>query len=140
MTYYIPALIVVLSNTIYHICAKSTPEDMNPFFSLTVTYLVGAAASLLLYFFTRQSGSLVSECRQLNWSSFVLGISIVGLEAGFLYMYKAGWNVSTGQLVTSAVLAVILIFVGRLLYKETITPTKAAGVVVCLVGLYFINK
>jgi phosphate/sulfate permease len=54
----------------------------------------------------------------VNWAPFVLGIVIVGLEVGYIYAYKAGWPVSTAQIVQAAVLAVILIFVGSLLYKS----------------------
>jgi multidrug transporter EmrE-like cation transporter len=31
-------------------------------------------------------------------------------------------------------------FVGFFLYKEQLSLSKIAGVVICLVGLYFINK
>ena len=43
------------------------------------------------------------------------------------------------QIVSSAVLAVILIFVGYLLYHEAITWNKIAGIAVCLAGLVLIN-
>ena len=43
------------------------------------------------------------------------------------------------QIVSSAVLAVILIFVGYLLYHEAITWNKIAGIIVCLAGLALIN-
>lgn len=49
LSYAWPIALVVLSNTVYQICAKSVPEKMNPFASLTVTYLTGAAVSLLLF-------------------------------------------------------------------------------------------
>ena len=65
---------------------------------------------------------------------------LVGLETGFIYAYRAGWTVSTAAIVQSAFLGVVLIFVGMLLYKEVVTPTKVAGILICLVGLYFINK
>ena len=55
--YVWPIALVVLSNTVYQICAKSVP----------------------------------------------------GLEAGWLFAYKAGWQVSTGFIVQSAILAVVLI-------------------------------
>lgn len=54
-------------------------------------------------------------------------------------MYKAGWPVSVAQIVQVAVLAVILIFVGYLLYKEAITWNKIVGIIVCLAGLGLIN-
>ena len=50
-----------------------------------------------------------------------------------------GWEVSTGFIVQSAFLAVVLIFVGHLLYHEAMTWNKLVGVGICLVGLVFIN-
>lgn len=140
MKMYIPVIIVVLSNTIYQICAKSTPAGINTFASLSVTYAVGAVTSVVLYFLTQKDANLISEYHQLNWSCFVLGIVIVGLEAGFILMYKMGWSVSTAQIVSSAFLAVVLIVVGRLLYNEAVTAQKIIGIIICLAGLYLINK
>ncbi len=139
LAYIWPLMLVVLSNVLYQICAKSVPETMDPFASLTVTYAVGAAVSLILYFALNQNADLLQEYRRLNWSSIVLGIVIVGLEVGFIYAYKAGWPVSTAQIVQAAVLAVILIFVGRGLYGEVITVKKIIGALVCLAGLVLIN-
>lgn len=138
-SYIWPIALVVISNVVYQICAKSIPEGMNPFASLTVTYLVGAVASGILYFALGHDGNLIREYQKLNWAPLVLGIVIVGLEAGWIYAYKAGWQVSTGFIVQSAFLAVVLIFVGYLLYREPLTWNKLIGVVICLVGLIFIN-
>ena len=138
--YVWPIALVVLSNTFYQICAKEVPEKMDPFASLTITYLVGAAVSFALFGLLNRGGSIVAEYQKLNWAPFVLGLVLVGLETGFIYAYRAGWTVSTAAIVQSAFLGVVLIFVGMLLYKEVITPTKVAGILICLVGLYFINK
>lgn len=46
---------------------------------------------------------------------------------------------SAAQIVQSAILAVILIFVGYLLYKEAITWNKIVGILICLAGLGLIN-
>ena len=135
-----PIALVVLSNTFYQICAKEVPEKMDPFASLTVTYLVGAAVSFALFGLLNRGGSIIAEYQKLNWAPFVLGLVLVGLETGFIYAYRAGWTVSTAAIVQSAFLGVALIFVGMLLYKEVVTPTKVAGILICLVGLYFINK
>ncbi len=134
-----PIALVVLSNVVYQICAKSVPKDINPFASLTVTYLVGALTSGMLFFFLSHDDNLVKEYGKLNWAPFVLGIVIVGLEAGWIYAYKAGWQVSTGFIVQSAFLAVALLFVGFTLYHEALTWNKLVGVAICLVGLVFIN-
>lgn len=140
MFYYLwPLALVILSNTIYQICAKSVPEGMNPLASLTITYVVGAMVSALLYLILNREGNLLTEWSKTNWAPFVLGVVIVGLEVGFIYAYKIGWPVSTVQIVTSSILAVILIFVGYLLYQENVSWNKVVGILICLCGLGLIN-
>ena len=140
LSYIWPIAFVVLANTFYQICAKATPEAMNPLAALTVTYTIAALASGLLFAATIRGGSLLREYSHLNWAPFVFGLALVGLEVGFIYAYKAGWPVSAASLVASAFLAVVLIFVGFLVYKEPITVSKLIGIAICMVGLYFINK
>ena len=137
--YIWPMALLLLSNTVYQICAKSVPEDINPFASLTVTYLVTAAASTVLFFTLHRGSSLPEEYSRLNWAPFILGIVIVGLEAGWIYAYQAGWQVSTGFIVHSVFLAVELLFVGYLHYHEALTWNKLLGVAICIIGLAFIN-
>lgn len=138
-SYIWPIVLVVLSNIVYQICAKSVPQAMHPLASLTVTYLVGAAASAVLYFLLAKNGNLIREYSRLNWAPLVLGIVIVGLEVGWIYAYKAGWQVSVGFVVQSAFLAAALVCVGYLLYREPITRNKLIGIALCLAGLVFLN-
>lgn len=140
ISFFWPILLLIVSNTVYQVCAKSVPNTMNPFASLTITYLVGAFFSAILYFVLSKDTSLIREYSKMNWAPPVLGLVIVGLEVGFIYAYKAGWQVSTATVVQSAFLAITLLIVGFLLYQEVITWSKVTGVVICLVGLYFINK
>ena len=140
MLHYIwPIALVVLSNVVYQICAKSVPDKMDPFASLTVTYLVGAAASAVFYIILHRDVHLLREYSKLNWAPLVLGIVIVGLEVGWIYAYKAGWQVSTGFIVQSAFLAAVLLVVGYVLYKEPITRNKLIGIALCLAGLVVLN-
>ena len=138
-SYIWPLGLVVLSNVFYQICAKSVPDKMNPFASLTISYVVGAIVSFILYFVLNKNGNIFHEYQKANWASVVLGLAIVGLEVGYIYAYKAGWPVSVAQIVQAAVLAVILIFVGYMLYKEAVTWNKIVGIIVCLAGLGLIN-
>ena len=135
-----PIALVVLSNIIYQVCAKSVPKEMNTMATMTITYLVGAACSAVVFFLTNKDSNLLQEFKKLNFAPFLLGISVVGLEVGLIYAYKNGWAVSTASIVQSAFLSVALIIVGALLYHETITASKVIGILICLVGLYFINR
>ena len=135
-----PIILIVLSNVAYQICAKSIPADVNPLASVTVTYLVGAAVSAVLYFLIGPERDLIREYSRLNWAPFVLGVVIVGLEAGMTYAYKAGWQVNTLYITQSAFIAVALLAVGRLLFREQLSWTKLLGTVIVLIGLAFINR
>ena len=139
LSMYWPIALAVFADIFYQICSKSTPANLNPFASLTITYLVGAAVSALVFFMTR-GGNLLAEWKEINWTTFLLGLAIVGLEAGSIYMYRAGWNMNTGYIVKALILGIALIAVGYFLYKEQFTMTKAAGIIVCLFGLFLINK
>lgn len=139
LNYIWPIALVVLSNVAYQICAKSVPNSMNPLASLTITYSVGAVISLILFFVLNRGANLFREFSKVNWAPFVFGVVLLGLEVGWIYAYRAGWQVSTAQIVQSAFLVVALIIVGTLVYKETLSWNKIVGVVICLVGLIFIN-
>ena len=138
--YIWPLLIIVFSNTLYQICAKGIPQQMNTYASMTITYAVATLFSAAAFFVTTKGGNIFKEFSHTNWATIVLGIVITGLEVGFICAYKAGWKVNTLALVSSTILAAVLIFVGFFLYKEQLSFSKMAGVVICLVGLYFINK
>ena len=55
-------------------------------------------------------------------------------------MYKAGWEVSVGNIVQAIFVAIALLVVGVLVYKEALTATKVAGIAACLVGIFLLNK
>ena len=129
MGYVWPIALVVVSNILYQLCAKSVPKDMDTMASMTVTYTVGAICSAIIYFVINRNGNLLGEYAKMNIAPALLGVSVVGLEVGFIYAYKAGWPVSTASIVQSAFLAVALIFVGGLVYKEPVTFNKIFGAV-----------
>jgi len=138
-SYVWPIALLVFSNTLYQVCAKEVPAEMNTFASLTITYLTGAAASGVMLMATGNGTGFVQEYDGLNWASLAMGLVIVGLEAGWIYTYKAGWPVSTAFIVQSAVLAGLLLIIGYVLYREPLSWNKIAGVVICLAGLYVLN-
>lgn len=138
--YIWPLLLVVGANTFYHICSKGTPDNVQPFAALTVTYLTSAVLSLLLFFVTSESKQLFTEVRNINWTTFAFGVSLVGLEFGFIQLYRAGWNVSVGPMVANTVLACVLLVVGVLLYKEVLHLNQIIGILLCIAGLVLINR
>lgn len=138
-SYIWPLALVVVSNTLYQVCSKSTPADISPFAALSVTYLIGCVSCLVLYFALSKNGDLIREYSKLSWSSIVLGIVIVGLEVGSIFAYKAGWKINTFSITQGSLYAIALLFVGFLFFGEQLTWNKIAGMLICVCGLAVIN-
>lgn len=139
-SYIWPALLVVGANLVYHITTKETPKHVDPFLSLVVTYSVGALVSLGLYLATsHEKQALFQALKGLNWATYLLGVAIVGLEAGYIYLYRAGWKISVAPLVCNTTVAVLLLAVGLLYYKEILSVKQVIGAALCAAGLVFIN-
>ena len=138
--YIWPICMVVLANVAYNIITKSTPAQTNAFLSLTVTYLTAALCTFILYLIQGGHMKLSEEFTKINWTAPVLGASIVALEFGYIYVYRAGWQVNAASLTANIALACILVIVGFFLYKESLSPQQIIGIAVCIVGLFLISK
>ena len=138
--YVLPIVLIVASNVIYNVCQKSTPQSANPFSALLITYLTAAILTLIASTFYKTDKGFLQSFNELNWTSVALGVAIVGLELGYLMAYRAGWNISVGSLVANILLAIMLIPIGILFYKEGFALTQIVGVAFCIVGLILINK
>lgn len=138
--YYLPIIVVILSNIVYHNATKNTPQNVNSFLSLTVTYFVGCIISMALYFILRKNIDVLSDFKQLNWTSYFLGLAIVGLEVGYIYMYRLGWQISKGSLVANILVALALIILGIFFYKESLSIRNFIGLGLCIVGIILVGK
>ena len=134
-----PILIIVGSNVLYNVVTKNTPEKVNTFASLAVTYAVGAAASFLIFFVTAKEKNFLAALRGANWTTFALGVVIVGLEAGYLLAYRNGWKINVLSVTANIILAIALIAVSLIFYRESITLKQLAGVALCIGGLALIS-
>lgn len=134
-----PIIIIVAANTIYNICTKSTPSEMNSFAALFVTYIVAAVISFIMFFATSKDKNVFTEFTKINWAPFLLGIVIVGLELGYIIAYRNGWKMNTVSVTANITLAVVLIFVSFVFYKESITVKQVIGMFLCAGGLALIS-
>jgi drug/metabolite transporter (DMT)-like permease len=139
LNYIIPIIIIIISNIVYHITTKNIPKEANSFLSLAITYLVGMVMAIAMYCLTSKPSKILTDVNKLNWTSYILGLAILGVEIGYLYMYRVGWNISKGSLIANVSLAILLIIIGVLLYKEHIGLYQIIGIVCCMVGLIFVN-
>ncbi|WP_461205023.1 EamA family transporter [Clostridium sp. DL1XJH146] len=138
--YVFSIVLIIASNVLYNISQKSTPEKANPFVALFITYTIAAIVTIIAYQFNKGEKGFIQSALDLNWTSIALGFSIVGLELGYILAYRAGWNISVGSLVANIILAIVLIPIGVIFFKEGFEINKIIGTMICIVGLIVINK
>ncbi len=80
------------------------------------------------------------ELRALNWTAVALALAIVALDLGFLFLYRSGFDLSLGALVTQSTAALALLVVGVLVFRERLSPANVLGLGLCLAGLWLVNR
>jgi multidrug transporter EmrE-like cation transporter len=124
----------------YHLVLKLTPAGVNPLLSLLVTYALVTVLFGALLAASPGGFEWRQEARQLNWTAIALAVAIVGLDLAFLFLYRSGFEVSLGALVTQSSAAMLLLVVGVAVFREKLSLANSAGIVLCLVGLWLVNR
>ncbi len=81
----------------------------------------------------------MAQIRQLSWLHIGLAFSVLFIEIGFLLMYRAGWNLSTGNIMTGVVINLSLVIIGLLAFNEKLNTINFVGVILCIIGVTLIN-
>ena len=137
--FYFSITLAIASSALYHFVAKSTPSNVNFTVSLLVTYAVAFVVTLIGFLFFPATSGIKVELAKLNWASIGLAIAIVGIEYGFLLIYRAGWNLGIAAVLVNVVASLILVPVAIYIFKDNLTWVNIMGIFVCLFGLIMLN-
>lgn len=137
--YYAAIAVTIVANVGYHLFQKSIRPDASAAASLVVTYSVALVCSLVLLLVTGSGRSFIGGLSQAGWPSYALGIAVVGLEVGFLWAYRAGWDLGLAAPYANVAVALVLVPVGVLAFGDQLTPRKAAGVALAIAGLVLLS-
>jgi uncharacterized membrane protein len=113
---------------------------VSPLLSLMLTYALVTLVLGVILLLAPGAFDWRQELRQLNWTALALAVVIVGLDLGFLYLYRGGFEVSLGALVTQSAAAMLLLIVGVAVFREKLSAANVAGLVLCLAGLWLVNR
>src|SRR5438445_12160665 len=84
--------------------------------------------------------TFVRSLRDLNWATYVVGLSIVGVELAILLAYRAGWKISLASVVANVATALLLVIIGVVGYREHLAARHVVGLLMCLGGLVLIAR
>ena len=132
--------LAIASTVAYHVVLKLTPAGANPLLSLMLTY--GAVTVLFGAVLALGPGEFGwrEEVRHVNWTALALAVAIIGLDLGFILLYRSGFEVSLGALVTQTAAAMLLVGIGLLVFREKLSLANGLGIALCLAGLWLVNR
>lgn len=134
-----PIALIVLSNVAYHLGQKAVPKAAHPLVATLGMYLVATAATLALLAFAgaapwRGAGAAA------HWSVGLVGLGIVGIEVGFLLAYRGGWPLATTAVTATTLVALALLPIGVLVFREPMNAPRVAGLLLALSGLWLLGR
>ena len=136
--YLFPLMLVICCNLGYHLFSKSLPGNTNPFIGLSATYGIAFLGSLILFVITK-STVYSNQKVSINIYNLLLGFVIIGVEGGYMLMYRAGWEVSKASVVANIIVAILLLFIGAIVFHESVDIKKIAGIILCVLGIALIK-
>ena len=131
--------LLVCSGVFYQLFQKLISPTINPGFSLICSYIPAILLSTLLFVLFPLKGSLSDEIKNINIYSFILAIPIIGIELGYLLLYRAGGKLSYSSALVSSMITILLVIIGMILFKEKINIKKIVGIALCMSGIVLLN-
>ena len=124
---------------VYQIGQRFVPKDAQPLMVLTVAYLAATALCVALAWpWGALSGGLNFRSA-LGWPTWVIAISIVAIEIGYLTAYRSGWTIGTAFTVASTLTVFALAVVGRLALGESLSLRQVLGLALSCVALWLLS-
>lgn len=134
-----PFALAVVTYVAYQTLLKSARPDVNILGVLSVAYLAAFVAAASLWFRFQDLGANRLEARDIA-IGVTIGLSIVGLEYGFVAAFRAGWPLNATGAIVNVVVALIVVPIGYLFFAEQMTWLKGLGLLMCCGGLLLIAR
>ena len=123
-----------------HLLQKLVPPGANAGATLAAAYVVATLTCLAAFPLLTPGYSLAQGMRTVPWHALAMGVAIAACEIGVLFAYRAGWPVGTTGVSISAVMTLILLPIGVLVFGEALTLARSAGIVMTIGGLYLLAR
>lgn len=123
---------------LYNLVQKHQPVSVHPFQILSVAYLTAAIVSVTIHRTVPGMGTTSLRAALLPAAS--LGLTVIVVEVGFMLVYRSGWGVSLASTVSTAAASAVLLPVGVFFLRDQISSVNMFGIVLCVLGLFFISR
>lgn len=133
----LPVIMIIGGGVLYHVCQKATPSTLDPFLALCISFGLASLACFAL--FAGREGLSRTQLHRVNWTSIALALALVTIESGYLIGYRAGLKLNVTSFACNNLIALALLVLGTIVYRESFTLRTGVGMVVCIAGLLLLR-
>jgi drug/metabolite transporter (DMT)-like permease len=135
-----PLVLTISGGVLYHLTAKSIPKELNPWLVLIAAYASALAASLAAYIWLPAASATPHSARVWHPAVLALGLAAFLIELGYVLAYRAALPLTTTSVITSGMVAALLVPVGLGIFGERLSFANGLGLVLCLTGLALLRR
>lgn len=133
-------LLAAVGNAIYHVGQKALSPVANPMVLLMGVYGLAFLLSAVSAPFFRQGAAPLGLAQVFSWPVLVLAAGVFLIEIGFLLAYRSGGSLQWSGAAVNGCAALILLPVAVLLFRESFSLVRVAGILLTLSGLALVAK
>lgn len=134
-----PYLLMIATYTSYQIVLKLARAEVNALGLLAMAYLVACSCAAVLWYFNPSLGSNRLEGRDVLTAA-LLGVSIVGLEFGFVSAFRLGMPINATGTIVNVWVALLIVPIGYFLFREQMSGVNMIGLALCCAGLLLLTQ
>lgn len=133
-----PLIVIVASGIVYHLVQKASGA-VSPWPMLVVAY--GAAFALAVALAVASGDAARWHVGRAEYAAgLLIGLAAFGVEAGFFFVYRSGWQLASASVVANASVTAILAVIGIVVFREHLTAVRAAGILLAAGGAAMIAR
>lgn len=131
---FITSILLIIGGTVfYELLTKTASKRENPYKYLSFSYLIVLIILFSILQFTNYDFSNLIKDFSIN--SVLAGASAMVLTYALLLAYRNGWELSELNIIYSFCVMILLLIIGLIFFKESITLLKFFGCILCLISL-----
>jgi drug/metabolite transporter (DMT)-like permease len=131
--------LAILGQIVYQIGQRSVPPGASPLVVLAVAYFAAGVLCVALAWPFGAFSSGVDWRGALAWPTWLIALSIVAIEIGYLTAYRSGWTLGTGFATASTVTVFALALIGWSSLGNTLSARQLAGLACSCAGVWLLS-
>lgn len=128
-------VVIIISATLYHFAQKNLANGLHPWLALALVYLCSFVVCLAGALLLKGPAPVAARIASAFPTIVLLSLACVGIEAGYLYAYNNGGNVSSLFTLTSTGSCIALLLIGFVIFRDPISAKKLIGLLFAIVGV-----